>query len=127
MCGLDPAVASKLVKICGLLGSDQEGERSAAAWQATRLLQKHGMSWQDVFAASPLPPPSPPQPSPAPQRASRPSWGHVSKVHWALGFRSRLTPWEGAFLQEIGRRPRISAKQIEVLDGIIRKLVSEAA
>ena len=107
---LDTSVATKLAKIAGLLGSDQDGERSAAAWHATKLLQAHGLSWLDVFTPA-LPPPQPPLHAP-----------HVAAVQWALQFPDRLSPWERRFLADIGRRYRLSAKQAAALDGIVAKL-----
>ncbi len=110
--GLDPSVATKLAKICGLLGSAHDGERSAAAYQATRLLQAHGYSWQDVFAVAPAPALSQPA-AHAPQ---------VAEAQWALQFHERLTDRERKFLADIGRCRRISAKQAAWLADIVREL-----
>ncbi len=110
---LDPAVRSRLAKVVGLLGSDHDGERSAAAYQATRLLQAHGYSWQDVFAAGPAPVPPPLAQAPAP---------HVAEAQWALRFQDRLTDRERRFLADIGRCRRISAKQAAWLADIVRGL-----
>lgn len=38
-------------KILGLLGSEHEGERSAAALKATAWLKEHGLTWADVTLA----------------------------------------------------------------------------
>ena len=108
--GLDPSVVARLSKIAGLLGSDHDGERSTAAWHATKLLQAHGLCWADVFAPA-LPPPQPSLRAP-----------HVAVAQWALQFHNRLTPWERKFLADIGRCHRISAKQAAALDGIVAKL-----
>ena len=110
MRGLNPAVATKLAKVCGLLGSDHDGERSTAAWHATKLLQAQGMTWADVFAPA-LPPPQPTLHAP-----------HVAAVQWALQFPDRLTAWECRFLADIGRRTRLTTKQAAKLDGIVHKL-----
>lgn len=37
-------------KVLGLLGSDHDGERSAAALRATAMLKEAGMGWADVSA-----------------------------------------------------------------------------
>jgi hypothetical protein len=111
---LDPSVIGKLSKIAGLFGSDHDGERSAAAWQATRLLQAHGLTWADVFA----PPPTVRLPVRAP---------HVAGVQWALQFQDRLTDRECKFLVDIGRCRRISAKQTAWLGDILRKLRQSSA
>ena len=106
---LNPSVAAKLAKICGLLGSDQDGERSAAAWQATRLLRTQGLSWADVFTPA-LPPPQAVHAS------------HIAKAQWAQQFSARLSPWERSFLADISRRHRLTMKQAAALDGILLKL-----
>lgn len=46
---------ARLRKVCGLLASDQPGERSAAALKATAMLKAAGMTWEDVdLGAAPL-------------------------------------------------------------------------
>jgi hypothetical protein len=42
-------VPQKLVKILGMLGSAHAGERAAAAFQATALLNKLGLMWHEVL------------------------------------------------------------------------------
>jgi hypothetical protein len=39
----------KLAKILGLLGSDQMGERAAAALLATKMLKEANKSWYDLL------------------------------------------------------------------------------
>lgn len=43
-------------KVCGLLGSDQDGERSAAALKATEMLKAAGKSWEQVGLGAVTPP-----------------------------------------------------------------------
>jgi hypothetical protein len=43
--------AERLTKILGLLGSDHEGERAAAAIKAHELIQRLGLTWGDVISA----------------------------------------------------------------------------
>lgn len=44
---------SRLRKICGLLASDHDGERAAAALRATSILRAAGLTWLDiVFGAT---------------------------------------------------------------------------
>jgi hypothetical protein len=38
--------------ILGMLGSDQSGERDAAALAAMRLLHEHHLTWPDVLSAA---------------------------------------------------------------------------
>ena len=59
---LPPATATRLAKVCGLLGSDHDGERASAAYQATKILRAAGMTWADIVA--PARPAAPPPRSP---------------------------------------------------------------
>jgi len=45
---LDPRMAERLAKLCGLFGSDHDGERAAAARKADELVRAHGLTWRDV-------------------------------------------------------------------------------
>ncbi len=36
------------VKLCGMLGSDQDGERATAARMATRFLHERSLTWDEV-------------------------------------------------------------------------------
>lgn len=45
---MDEAAQTRLRKICGLLGSDHDGERAAAAAKATALLREAGKTWADI-------------------------------------------------------------------------------
>lgn len=48
-------------KLAGLLGSDQVGERAAAALKCTEWLASHGLAWADVslpVVADPVPEPA---------------------------------------------------------------------
>ena len=110
---LPPGAANKLAKVCGLLGSDQDAERSAAAYQATRILKSHGMTWGDII--------QPALPAPKPRYATqRPA--HAAAVEFALRHAGHLTGWELQFVRDIGRRWRLSPKQAGVLDRIVAQL-----
>jgi hypothetical protein len=50
---LDDAATDRLVKILGLLGSDQAGERASAAAKADALVRSAGLTWRDVVMPSP--------------------------------------------------------------------------
>lgn len=45
---MTPVDRARLVKLLGLLGSDQDGERAAAAKAADELVKRHGMTWDGV-------------------------------------------------------------------------------
>ena len=46
---LDPRSVERLVKLLGMLGSDHDGERAAAALKANALVREHGLVWSDVI------------------------------------------------------------------------------
>jgi len=39
----------RLVKLCGMFGSDHPGERATAAAMADQLVRKYGLTWDDVI------------------------------------------------------------------------------
>lgn len=41
----------QFVKICGLLGSEHDGERAAAAHRAQDMLTKANLTWRDVIVS----------------------------------------------------------------------------
>ena len=50
---LDPRSAERLVKLLGMLGSNHDGERAAAALKANALVREHGLVWSDVIPTAP--------------------------------------------------------------------------
>ena len=50
---LDPNAADRLAKLCGMFGSNHDGERATAAALADRLLRQQGLTWGDVIIAKP--------------------------------------------------------------------------
>jgi hypothetical protein len=121
MSGIDPQTVDKLVKICGLLGSDQAGERASAALQASRLLSKAGATWQDVIGRAQACC-GRAQPAQQSQRTAGFPSGHAPLAAWALRFQADLTPWECQFLADIGQRRRLSSKQAAILERIVAGL-----
>ncbi len=117
---LHPRVADRLAKLCGLLGSDHEGERANAAALASRLLKDCGLSWAELVARA-----FQPRPEPAPSPAEGPA--HFAEAQWALRFPALLDDWEHGFLANIGRFRRLSPKQRASLDGILRKIERRTA
>jgi len=45
---MDGASLARFRKLCGLLGSNHDGERAAAAAKATEFLKREGLTWQSV-------------------------------------------------------------------------------
>jgi hypothetical protein len=120
MSALDPSIATKLAKICSLLGSHHDGERSAAAHAATKLLRAQGLSWEDVFTpALPAPPQWPVHREPTYQASVM---SHAAKVRHARRYPERLTNWEVTFLADLGRCRSLSPKQAVALDRIMAKV-----
>lgn len=44
-----PQLHDRLAKLCGLFGSEHDGERAEAARQADGLIRRHGLTWRDVI------------------------------------------------------------------------------
>jgi hypothetical protein len=114
---LDPSTVDLLAKVCGLFGSDQAGERSAAAAKADALVRKHGLSWRQLL-------------EPACARGQRaasadPHWMDMARACWARS--GGLRPREAELVRNIiqqGRPP--TAKQLEWLSDIHRRLAATA-
>ena len=84
---LDADKRDKLAKVLGMLGSQDAGERAAAAAASDKFLKKLGLNWSDVAGAIGQLAPSPataPAPSSAPNNGEAP----VSS--------SYDTPWQAA-------------------------------
>ena len=109
---MDPKTLNQLGAIAGMLGSDHAGERSAAAYQATKLLRRHGLTWREII-----------------ERALRdveddePPLSWRDQVDECLGRHWRLTNWEHAFVCELAGYQRTpSDKQLAILDRLYRKI-----
>jgi hypothetical protein len=46
---LNPKAADHLARICGMFGSDHDGERAAAARLADQHIKRLGLSWHEVI------------------------------------------------------------------------------
>lgn len=103
---LNPGVADKLAKVCGMFGSNQDGERAAAALMADRLIREYGLSWSDVFNPRRL---HPPEPESLPEL-----------IGWMLAHPETLNPWEMDFIRTL--HAPISPKQRDKLNSIAAKV-----
>lgn len=99
---LDPTAADKLAKICGLFGSDHEGERASAALVADRIVKASGLAWLDFFEAHREPDSLP------------------GLVKWLLLHSDILNPWELRFLRGVGSS--LTPRQRDALNHITRKV-----
>ncbi len=113
MCAaLTSPTRERLVRICGMFGSDYEGERANAAAAADRLLREHRLTWRDVLA-----------PCPVPRPEARQGGDHRARALAALRHADRLDDWSRRFLHSIaGWSGPLSPKQAKVLRRIEERL-----
>jgi hypothetical protein len=102
---LKPIEADKLARICGMFGSEHEGERASAAWLADRLVRGAGVSWFDVLAGANV-------------RSAPESLSDLCRQ--LLAYSDFLTVWEASFLQSL--RAPITPRQRDKLDDIAAKV-----
>ena len=106
----------RLAKLCGMFGSDHEGERANAAAAADRLVRQAGLRWPDVIAAPRLAPPSP---------ELDPIRDPFGAARFCLDFRVALSVWEAEFCRGVGLQAaagrRLSDKQFAILGRILQK------
>ena len=123
----------KLAIIAARLGSDYEGERSAAALLATRLLEGFGLRWDDVLAAPALPEKEPREREPRarnprePRRRARSEWVEPVDYREAMQRCSEyldiFTPWENSFILEMLPKPSSAwtPRRVAVADRLVAK------
>jgi hypothetical protein len=105
----------RLAKLCGMFGSDHDGEVVNAARAAHDLVRRCGGTWPDVFGRS--------LPAPALPGRWRYPRGGADAIRLCLGFSEYLTPWEEGFLRTVAPYAnRLSPKQELVLDKILAKV-----
>jgi hypothetical protein len=115
MTALAQSDRTRLVKMLAMLGSDHPGERDAAGLAAHRLLQKRGLTWDDVM-------------SPRPAERRPPEFGVwrttcVRLMENPLALRA----WERTFVSDLPKFPRISTKQRYVLGEIAKRVLGDRA
>jgi hypothetical protein len=87
---LDPGAANRLRKLCGMLGSQHDGERATAAAKADAFVRSLGLSWHDVIG-----PPIVPEHSPRIRswRSADTDWQRMAQFcharRWSLSQRER--------------------------------------
>ena len=129
----------KFVKVCGLLGSDMDGQVLAAVHQANKMLRAAGLVWSEALG----------QPNGnsvndsvlrgenqrlrlevarlrAALEAAEDEFDEVGAVKECLRHLDHVNDWEQNFLQYIGsaltRWGRLTDKQRETLDRVITRL-----
>ena len=108
-----PIPRDRLQKLCGLFGSQHDGERAAAAALADQLVRSAGLTWRDVIRW-----PEPAQPGP--RTGGIPDDWH-DLAQRVLQHRGQLSAWEVDFLQTVTGRRRISEKQWRVMQRLARR------
>ena len=108
---MSPQDADKLAKLCGMFGSDHVGERGSAAAKADALVRALGLTWYDVIGLN------------APEADG---WREPETPEEFIGVLLRhadlLSEWELNFVQSVRGRPKLSVKQIGVLDRIYERV-----
>jgi hypothetical protein len=104
---LNPKAADHLGKLCGMFGSEHDGERAAAARLADRHVKRLGLEWRDVIRV---------------------------EVHWRSMARACHEQWaelndrERRFIADIaGLRSFPSDKQLDWLTALYERVSAGAA
>ena len=114
MNGIPRDLIERMAKVCGMLGSDQHGERSAAAFQATKILKGAGLTWRELIEAAG------PRDSGGGDAIERYDWR--DQLDACLAVRGRFTAWEHGFLDSLQAwADEPTEKQQRVLDKLYRR------
>jgi hypothetical protein len=119
---LDRLSADRLRKLCGMLGSEHDGERATAAAKADALLRAAGLTWADVITAPPIPDHVPRIRA---WRASDTDWQRMAQFcharRWSLSQRER------EFIESALKWRHPSEKQKDWLTAIFARLHQRGA
>ena len=110
----------RLARVCGLFGSDHDGEALAAARQAEKIRKKVGLTWEELLVPSIRP------------RLADPSPEELTDWRWACHFCLEryclLTSWELNFVATVARYTKPpSAKQLIILQRLVARCRNAAA
>jgi hypothetical protein len=106
---LDPAVAAKLAKVLGLLGSAHDGERAAAGLLANRIVRDASLDWNAVLGVADGAEDAPPS-------------DRDDLARWTLARLRRVNDRERDFLDAIATSPwPPTEKQRLRLDALARR------
>ena len=128
---LDPSTADRLAKLCGMFGSNHDGERASAAAMADSLVRRLNMTWHEVISSSPPTSSSRPTSSrarPCP-RSDCSDLSIEELFHYALLAEAdgQLNSWERRFLINICGRRKPTERQIAKLRQIVAKVLARRA
>src|SRR3954468_18633754 len=114
---LPAAVADRLIKLLGMRGSVHDGEALTAARMADRLVRHQlKLTWGEVVQPSPTGASSPEPPRVWHEPGT---WQEAARL--AAQWPECLTEWEQDFLVSVVRYPRVSEKQLAILNRLVRK------
>jgi hypothetical protein len=110
----------RLARVCGLFGSEHDGEALAAARQAEKLRKKVGLTWEELLVPS------------ARQRSADPPPEDLTDGRWACHFCLEryqwLSSWELDFVATVARYTKTpSAKQMIILQRLVARCRNAAA
>jgi hypothetical protein len=121
---MKPTDLDRLIKLCGMLGSEHDGERANAGRAATDLLKRLDLTWSEVLgkpptvtaaeAQKPRAKKTKPQPPPPPPPQTR-EWAR--RAH-DVGNSAFATEWERNFATSLLQQNRdyLTKRQAELLD-----------
>ncbi len=105
----------RLAKLLGMLGSDHDGERAAAALAAAKFVRKLGLTWPDVVGLKIVE-----------QRLPElGTWRQT--VADCLAHPGSLRPWKLGFLRDLPKFRRLSVKQRYCLREIADRVLQRSA
>jgi hypothetical protein len=120
----------RLIKLCGLLTSDADGERATAARMASDLLRAHRLTWAEVLKAGgtvvrEVRVERGPCPGCAAQAQARRSWRSAVALlcRVALEQPDLLNGWERRFVFSVGDQVRLSEKQHAVVMRLLERVL----
>jgi hypothetical protein len=110
----------RLARVCGLLGSEHDGEALAAARQAEKIRKKLGLTWEELLV------PSIRHESADPPPEDLTDWRWA--CHFCLERHRSLTSWELNFVATVARYQKPpSAKQLIILQRLVARCRNAAA
>jgi hypothetical protein len=110
------ALADKLAKVCGMFGSDHDGEVVVAARTAHRIVKEAGATWPQILM--------PALPAPEPQGAAADAAWRPA-IAFCLENLNQLDERDATFIRSIhAYRRKPSAPQLKWLGDCYRKLVA---
>ncbi|GAC1340793.1 MAG: hypothetical protein NVSMB18_11530 [Acetobacteraceae bacterium] len=96
-----------LVKLCGMLGSDFEGERAAAALKIAGLLRETGLRWDDILTL----PSTTTHHDPVASGSSKPTWSDRASGPMFVDWRADLACCTR-------HRARLTKAELDHVDGL---------